>query len=38
MSYSRRDEAVMRRVVAFLRRQSINVWVVKEKLISGTHI
>jgi hypothetical protein len=38
MSYSRRDEAVMRRVVTFLREQSINVWVDNEKLVPGTPI
>jgi hypothetical protein len=38
MSYSRRDEAVMRRVVAFLRRQGINVWLDNEKLVPGTPI
>jgi len=38
MSYSRKDEAVMRRVVAFLRKQGINVWVDNEKLIPGTPI
>ena len=27
MSYSRRDDAVMRRIVMFLRQQGINVWV-----------
>ena len=38
MSYSRRDEAVMRRVAAFLRKQGINVWVDNEKLVPGTPI
>jgi hypothetical protein len=38
MSYSRRDEAVMRRVVDFLREQGINVWVDNEKLVPGTPI
>ena len=38
MSYSRRDEAVMRRVVGFLREQGINVWVDNEKLVPGTPI
>ena len=35
MSYSRRDDAVMRRIVAFLREQGIKVWVDNEKLIPG---
>lgn len=38
MSYSRRDDVVMRRVVAFLRKQGIKVWVDNEKLIPGTPI
>jgi len=38
MSYSRRDETVMQRVVAFLRKQGINVWVDNEKLVPGTPI
>jgi len=38
ISYSRRDEAVMRRVVEFLRKQGITVWVDNEKLIPGTPI
>ena len=38
MSYSRRDEAVMRRVAMFLRNQGINVWVDNEKLVPGTPI
>ncbi len=38
MSYSRRDEAVMRRIVKFLRKQGINVWVDNEKLVPGTPI
>ena len=38
MSYSRRDEAVMRRVTDFLRDQGVNVWVDNEKLIPGTPI
>jgi len=38
MSYSRRDEAVMRRVVTHLREQGINVWVDHEKLNPGTAI
>lgn len=38
MSYSRRDEAAMQRIAAFLRKQSINVWVDNEKLVPGTPI
>ena len=38
MSYSRKDDAVMRRIVAFLRKQGIIVWVDNEKLIPGTPI
>src|SRR3990172_377152 len=38
MSYSRRDEAVMRRIATFLRKQGINVWVDNEKLTPGTSI
>jgi Tol biopolymer transport system component len=38
MSYSRRDEAVMQRIVRFLRKQGINVWVDNEKLVPGTPI
>ncbi|HSM72028.1 MAG TPA: TIR domain-containing protein, partial [Anaerolineales bacterium] len=38
MSYSRRDEAVMRRVVDFLRSRGIDVWVDNEKLIPGTPV
>ena len=38
MSYSRKDETVMRRVTEFLRRQGINVWVDNEKLVPGTPI
>jgi hypothetical protein len=38
ISYSRRDETIMRRVVKFLRRQGINVWVDNEELIPGTPI
>jgi len=38
MSYSRRDDAVMRRIVVFLRSQGIKVWVDNEKLIPGTPI
>jgi hypothetical protein len=36
MSYSRKDEAVMKRVVKFLRKQGIDVWVDNEKLVPGT--
>jgi hypothetical protein len=38
MSYSRRDEAVMRRIAAFLRERGITVWVDNEKLVPGTPI
>ena len=38
MSYSRRDDVVMRRIVAFLREQGIKVWVDNEKLIPGTPV
>lgn len=38
MSYSRRDENVMRRIAAFLRKKGINVWLDNEKLIPGTPI
>jgi len=38
VSYSRRDDAVMRRIVAFLRGEGINVWVDNEKLVPGTPI
>jgi len=38
MSYSRTDEAVMRRIVDFLRSRGINVWVDNEKLVPGTPI
>ena len=38
ISYSRRDEAVMRRIATFLRDQGINVWVDNEKLVPGTPI
>ncbi len=38
ISYSRRDDKVMQRIVAFLRRQGIKVWVDNEKLIPGTPI
>ena len=36
ISYSRRDDIVMRRTVAFLRKQGIKVWVDNEKLTPGT--
>ncbi len=38
MSYSRRDEVVMRRIVRFLRKQGIDIWVDNEKLVPGTPI
>lgn len=38
MSYSRRDDVVMRRVVSFLRKQGIKVWVDNERLTPGTPI
>jgi formylglycine-generating enzyme required for sulfatase activity len=38
MSYSRRDDAVMRRIVAFLRERGIKVWVDNEELIPGTPV
>jgi hypothetical protein len=38
MSYSRTDEAIMRRIVTFLRKQGVQVWVDNEKLIPGTPI
>ena len=38
ISYSRKDDAIMRRIVAFLRGEGINVWVDNEKLIPGTPI
>ena len=38
MSYSRRDDADMRRIVTYLRGQGINVWVDHEKLNPGTAI
>jgi hypothetical protein len=38
MSYSRKDEGIMRRVVAFLRNKGIKVWVDNEKLVPGTPI
>lgn len=38
ISYSRRDEAITRRIVAYLRKKGIKVWVDNEKLIPGTPI
>ena len=38
ISYSRRDNAVMRRIVTFLRKKGHNVWVDNEKLMPGTPI
>ncbi len=38
ISYSRRDDIVMRRTVAFLRKQGIKVWVDNEKLTPGTPV
>lgn len=38
ISYSRRDDMVMRRIVKFLRDQGINAWVDNEKLVPGTPI
>ena len=38
ISYSRKDQDVMRRIVRFLREQGINVWLDNEKLIPGTPI
>src|SRR6266542_3730559 len=38
MSYSRKDEDVMRLIAKFLRTQGIKVWVDNEKLIPGTPI
>jgi hypothetical protein len=38
MSYSRKDEIVMRQIVTFLRNQGIKVWVDNEKLVPGTPI
>ncbi|HLO33680.1 MAG TPA: HEAT repeat domain-containing protein [Anaerolineales bacterium] len=38
MSYSRKDEEVMRLIAKFLRAQGIKVWVDNEKLIPGTPI
>jgi len=38
MSYSRKDEEMMREIAKFLRAQGIKVWVDNEKLIPGTPI
>lgn len=38
MSYSRKDEDVMRLIAKFLRAQGIKVWVDNEKLIPGTPV
>jgi len=38
MSYSRKDEDTMKRIVEFLRSQDIKVWVDNEKLVPGTPI
>ena len=38
MSYSRKDEEIMRAIAKFLRVQGIKVWVDNEKLIPGTPI
>jgi formylglycine-generating enzyme required for sulfatase activity len=38
ISYSRRDDIAMRRIVTFLRQQGIKVWVDNEKLIPGTPV
>lgn len=38
ISYSRRDDVVMRRIVKHLRGQGIRAWVDNEKLIPGTPI
>jgi len=38
ISYSRRDDAEMRSIVKFLRKQGINAWVDNEKLVPGTPI
>lgn len=38
MSYSRKDEATMKRIVAFLRSSGIKVWVDNEGLVPGTPI
>jgi hypothetical protein len=38
VSYSRRDEVVMRRIVKYLREQGIPAWVDNEKLVPGTPV
>ncbi len=38
ISYSRRDDAIMQRIVAFLREQGFDVWVDNEQLTPGTPI
>lgn len=38
ISYSRRDDAAMRRIAFFLRDQNFKVWVDNEKLVPGTPI
>jgi hypothetical protein len=38
MSYSRRDETIQKRIVTYLRKQGINIWVDNEKLVPGTPI
>jgi hypothetical protein len=38
ISYSRKDDAVMRRIVGYLRKRGIIVWVDNEKLVPGTPI
>jgi hypothetical protein len=38
MSYSRKDEAVMRRIAMFLRENHIKVWANNEKLTPSTPI
>ena len=38
MSYSRKDEDIMRHIAKFLRTQGLKVWVDNEKLIPGTPI
>ena len=38
MSYSRKDEEIMRYIAKFIRTQGLKVWVDNEKLIPGTPI
>lgn len=38
ISYSRRDDAIMQRVVKFLRDKGLDVWVDNEKLVPGTPV